>query len=140
MPMFTKKKIPTECHQWLGHEADLDGFLPLHADRTNSEGELNIITLEGALICTVGSWICRGVKGEFWAIKPDIFAETYEPYKEPPTGGSREELYALVDLAKALLDASKQSDLAQVKWLVLDLRALCTGIAKVGFDLEDLLS
>jgi len=35
-------------------------------------------TLEGDMVGGVGDWIIRGVKGEFYPCKPDIFAETYE--------------------------------------------------------------
>ena len=36
-------------------------------------------TLEGGHIVCVGDWIIKGVKGEFYPCKPDIFASTYEP-------------------------------------------------------------
>jgi hypothetical protein len=36
-------------------------------------------TLEGPLHVTRGDWIIRGVKGEIYPCKPDIFAETYDP-------------------------------------------------------------
>lgn len=39
---------------------------------------LRIATLEGEMTATIGDWIIRGVKGEFYPCKPDIFAETYE--------------------------------------------------------------
>lgn len=38
-----------------------------------------IRTLEGVLEVKPGDWIIKGVKGEFYPRKPDIFAETYEP-------------------------------------------------------------
>lgn len=38
-----------------------------------------IKTLEGTMEVTPGDWVIRGVKGEFYPCKPDIFAETYEP-------------------------------------------------------------
>ena len=41
--------------------------------------ELHIPTLEGAMTASPGDWIIRGVQGEFYPCKPDIFAETYEP-------------------------------------------------------------
>ena len=41
-------------------------------------GELNIHTLEGNMIASVGDWIIKGVKGEFYPCKPDIFENTYE--------------------------------------------------------------
>ncbi|MDO8543820.1 MAG: hypothetical protein Q7S40_25540 [Opitutaceae bacterium] len=40
---------------------------------------LEIETREGAMRASVGDWIIRGVKGEFYPCKPDIFAATYEP-------------------------------------------------------------
>ena len=41
--------------------------------------ELEIETLEGNMTAKVGDWIIKGVKGEFYPCKPDIFAATYEP-------------------------------------------------------------
>lgn len=36
-------------------------------------------TLEGQMTASPGDWIIRGVKGEFYPCKPDIFEATYEP-------------------------------------------------------------
>lgn len=41
--------------------------------------EFTIPTLEGDMIARHGDWIIRGVKGEFYPCKPDIFVATYEP-------------------------------------------------------------
>ena len=38
-----------------------------------------IETLEGTMLVSPGDWIIKGVKGEFYPCKPDIFAATYEP-------------------------------------------------------------
>lgn len=38
----------------------------------------DIDTLEGAMTVSPGDWVIRGVKGEFYPCKPDIFAATYE--------------------------------------------------------------
>lgn len=38
-----------------------------------------IYTLEGKMIADKHDWIVRGVQGEFYPVKPDIFEETYEP-------------------------------------------------------------
>lgn len=40
---------------------------------------LLIRTLEGVMEARDGDWIIKGVKGEFYPCKPDIFAATYEP-------------------------------------------------------------
>lgn len=41
-----------------------------------------IRTLEGEMCGDPGDYVIRGVKGEFYPIKPDIFADTYEPVDE----------------------------------------------------------
>lgn len=46
------------------------------------EDFLHIGTLEGVMACAPGDWIIRGVKGELYPCKPDIFAATYEPVDE----------------------------------------------------------
>ena len=38
-----------------------------------------IITLEGRMHVSDGDWIIKGVDGEFYPCKPDIFEKTYEP-------------------------------------------------------------
>lgn len=40
---------------------------------------LQIKTLEGVMTANIGDYIIRGVKGELYPCKPDIFAATYEP-------------------------------------------------------------
>lgn len=42
-------------------------------------GGIHIDTLEGVMNASEGDWIIRGVQGEFYPCKPDIFAATYEP-------------------------------------------------------------
>lgn len=39
-------------------------------------------TLEGEMRADLGDWIIRGVQGEFYPCKPDIFAATYEPVED----------------------------------------------------------
>lgn len=41
-------------------------------------GEVLIETLEGTMKCSEGDWIIKGVKGEFYPCKPDIFEATYD--------------------------------------------------------------
>lgn len=48
-----------------------------------SPEHLAIDTLEGTMRADVGDWIIRGVQGEFYPCKPDIFEATYEPYQPP---------------------------------------------------------
>lgn len=43
-----------------------------------STPEMSIQTLEGMMSARPGDWIIRGVQGEFYPCKPDIFEATYE--------------------------------------------------------------
>jgi hypothetical protein len=45
--------------------------------------EMTIPTLEGDHIAKHGDYIIKGVKGEFYPCKPDIFEATYEKVEEP---------------------------------------------------------
>lgn len=45
---------------------------------------LEIETLEGRMRADEGDWIIRGVNGEFYPCKPDIFEKTYERCEEEP--------------------------------------------------------
>ena len=54
------------CFQDCGHGIDPE------------DGQFKITTLEGVHTARVGDWIIRGVNGEFYPCKPDIFAATYE--------------------------------------------------------------
>ncbi len=44
----------------------------------NSDGSYLIHTLEGVIKGDVGDWIIRGIQGELYPCKPDIFEETYD--------------------------------------------------------------
>ena len=60
-----------EVAEFLGPEGKQTPYNP----RTS---QMFIRTLEGEMAASAGDWIIRGVKGEFYPIKPDIFAATYE--------------------------------------------------------------
>lgn len=49
------------------------------SDSPSGEVYLEIPTLEGVMRSSVGDYIIRGVKGEYYPCKPDIFKMTYEP-------------------------------------------------------------
>jgi hypothetical protein len=67
------------------HDAPLDlgdvpGALGLAAqDAAGWTMALAIPTLEGVMIASENDWIIRGVQGELYSCKPDIFDATYEP-------------------------------------------------------------
>jgi hypothetical protein len=49
--------------------------------------ELTVPTLEGNHTAKHGDFIIKGVKGEFYPCKPDIFEATYEPVGQTEGGG-----------------------------------------------------
>lgn len=81
------RKIPVEIDaiQWTGGNLkDCIDFLGNSfgghkADRTpNGKSEIMVLTLEGHHIASKGDWLIRGVNGEHYPCKPDIFEKTYE--------------------------------------------------------------
>lgn len=86
MGRYRKKPVVIEAHQWNPSERptslpdwlwNVIGMTPeLFNENT---GELSIRTLEGTMTARPGDWIIKGVKGEFYPCKPDIFEATYEP-------------------------------------------------------------
>ncbi len=61
----------------------IDPLADIIVGRGSAE-ELVIGTLEGVHRIAWDDWIIRGVKGELYSCKPDIFAETYEAVEETP--------------------------------------------------------
>lgn len=45
-------------------------------------GYMYIETLEGTMTASLGDYIVKGVDGEFYPVKPDIFEQTYEVLKQ----------------------------------------------------------
>ena len=85
MPKFRKKPVEIEAARYIGggefeHMPDWLGGAIEGGLITPSivEGAVFIETLEGGHIASPGDWIIRGVKGELYPCKPDIFAATYD--------------------------------------------------------------
>lgn len=77
---FRKKPVVIEAVQFTGrNDAECLAFCPDAYDPPERGPSLLIKTLAGEMRADVGDWIIRGVKGEFYPCKPDIFAATYEP-------------------------------------------------------------
>lgn len=77
---FRKKPVVIEAVRFTGrNDAECLAFCPSARDPVDRRPNLIIPTLEGEMLCNVGDWIIKGVNGEFYPCKPDIFAKTYEP-------------------------------------------------------------
>ena len=82
MPKFMKKPVVIDAEQFTDDNKDrVFNFITCNCcqDR-DEEGNptIKIQTLEGIMTAQLGDWIIKGVKGEFYPCKPDIFTATYE--------------------------------------------------------------
>lgn len=97
---FRKKPVEIEAMElrggnsrimdvYLWVESHIGSTYPAMDDDTNggsstgvsidpADGQMVIRTLEGDMKASLGDWIIRGVQGEFYPCKPDIFAQTYD--------------------------------------------------------------
>ena len=87
---YRKKPVVIEAIKWTGDNLreiiDFTGLNESVATWTWEEYSkwveergLKIFTLEGVMHADIGDFIIRGVQGEFYPCKPDIFEQTYEP-------------------------------------------------------------
>jgi hypothetical protein len=90
---FRKKPVVIEARQWLdGNGFQIvswinteGGSAELHS-LSRPPSYISIETLEGAMRANHGDWIIKGVQGEFYPCKPDIFEATYEAVQETTNG------------------------------------------------------
>ena len=84
---YRKKPVVIEAVRFTGIDSYLDivAWMKESGDTHALAGEVHyttplmlIHTLEGTMAADPGDWIIRGVKGEFYPCKPDIFDATYE--------------------------------------------------------------
>lgn len=76
---YRKKPVVIEAVQWRGSNiGEIGDFLQWSNFNHDDVRGLDIHTLEGNLHATEGDWIIKGVSGEFYPCKPDIFEATYE--------------------------------------------------------------
>ena len=89
---FRKKPVVIEAVQWNGQpphsvakalDIGPETFnLPPWYREDIPPPLLEVFTLEGQMSASHGDWIIRGVKGEVYPCKPDIFEATYEPVED----------------------------------------------------------
>ena len=81
MSKWRNKPVEIEAIQWTGDLLQAEEVTELAGDNPiGFKGDqLVIYTLEGVMIASVGDWIIKGVKGELYPCKPDLFEATYDP-------------------------------------------------------------
>lgn len=79
-----KKPMIVEAIQFTGNNKfDICEFVKGQKFDIEFDDEfIKINTLEGTMIATKGNWIIKGIKGEVWPVREDIFNETYEIIEE----------------------------------------------------------
>ena len=80
---YRKKPVVVEAIQYDGENVpQIVEWMALAESEITFQLQYNALaieTLEGIMCAGVGDWIIKGVKGEFYPCKPDIFDATYEP-------------------------------------------------------------
>lgn len=87
---YRKKPVVIEAVRWTGENVgEINGFCNPVKDYTvrntilwSKDKTLLIKTLEGNMLANVGDYIIKGVNGEYYPCKPDVFAKTYERVEE----------------------------------------------------------
>lgn len=78
---YRKKPVEVEAIQHFGkysHDQITEWAGYSVIGEMNEDEEFIIHTLEGDMIAKIGDYIIKGVNGEFYPCKPDIFEKTYE--------------------------------------------------------------
>lgn len=74
---FRKKPIVIEAMQYIRNGLEAERVAAWCGGDQNDDGII-IHTSEGDMLGNYGDWIIKGVKGEFYPCKPDIFEATYD--------------------------------------------------------------
>jgi len=77
MPMFRKKPVVIEAREYTRNGLEAEQVAEWCGGSQSNDGCV-IATLEGDMLAEYGDMIIKGVKGEFYPCKPDIFAATYD--------------------------------------------------------------
>jgi len=82
MAKYRKRPIVIDAIQWTGFNLkEIQDFAKGFREITESKhfkNRLAIKTLEGTMTAKIDDWIVKGVEGEFYPIKNDIFKKIYE--------------------------------------------------------------
>ncbi len=79
MTQYRKKPVVIEAVQFDGtNYAEIDVLVGKPTNWDGNPDWFLIQTLEGEMTARVGDWIIKGVQGELYPCKPDIFEQTYD--------------------------------------------------------------
>lgn len=75
---YRKKPVVIDAMLWVGDLRAAMAFITVDFSVDDLTRALYIPTLEGEMRADLGDWIIKGVKGEFYPCRDDIFEATYE--------------------------------------------------------------
>ena len=78
MAQYKKKPIIIEARQWHDEEYGNYPSNDIRSSVKSAAGRFIIETLEGNHLVSDGDWIIKGVEGELYPCKPNIFEQTYD--------------------------------------------------------------
>ena len=131
---YKKKPVVIEAEQWAPYA--VSDFLsqanltPIDSDTdwrcqgcgNRASLHMNCPTLEGWHIVCPGDYIIKGVKGEFYPCKPDVFEATYEPVKEERVN-MKKNLTTVCN--KCGKEAPINNEMSNKNWIVYDTSKPC---------------
>lgn len=85
MPMYVKKPIPIEARQITVENAEELASWSNSDIVQRPDGSISgmmVYTLEGTMTGSIGDYLIKGVRGEFYFCAKNIFEESYEPHTE----------------------------------------------------------
>lgn len=84
MPMFRRKPVVVEAVQWTTEPSeDVKAFFRGTNWASDFDGGIFLDTPDGIrLIAKPGDWVIKDADGKMFPIKPDVFAENYDPISE----------------------------------------------------------
>ena len=87
MAKYRKKPVVIEAVQFTGGNKDeIAKFVGKSFMQWTNCPEVGIATIEGDMRAKPNDWIIKGIKGEFYPCKPDIFEQTYEKVDDEEQG------------------------------------------------------
>ncbi len=76
--LFVKKPVQIEAIQWTGYNMPEIRDFVTDTSLVWCNDNIYITTLEGVMTASIGDWIIKGIMGEFYPCKPEIFEATYD--------------------------------------------------------------
>lgn len=80
---YRKKPVVIEAVRWTGKNyKEIDKFCGMKVVWSENKKYFLVLTPAGTFVASMGDYIIKGVNGELYPCKPDVFAKTYERARE----------------------------------------------------------